>query len=356
MTIRVIDLFSGAGGLSAGFYFKKKQKRFEGVLAIDNDKASTQTFNLNFGNHCITVDIEEWLLNNSVPQAEIIIGGPPCQGFSLLNRKRMGDKRRALWEPYMDVVEQSNASVFVMENVQGLLKSDEFQDILVRAKSMDFLVQHQLLNTADYGVPQTRKRAIVVGVKKGRIFGNLPFFPPPPTHNDPKMGFLLPPWTDVKSAIGDLEEPVGTEIRDVLPPYDLHFGRNPTEMSKKRYRAVPPGGNRFDLQKNAAEITPKCWLNKPRGSTDLFGRLWSDRPSVTIRTEFYKPEKGRYLHPVKHRPITHREAARLMGFPDDFIFTGSKIEIAKQIGNAVPPAFAEHLANYVFDVFKVLQA
>jgi DNA (cytosine-5)-methyltransferase 1 len=114
---------------------------------------------------------------------------------------------------------------------------------------------------------------------------------------------------------------------------------------------VPEGGNRFDLQKNAPELTPPCWLKKPSGSTDLFGRLRWDEPSVTIRTEFWKPEKGRYLHPDQHRAITHREAARLMGFPDDFVFVGSKVEIARQIGNAVPPpvarVFAKQLADHL---------
>jgi DNA (cytosine-5)-methyltransferase 1 len=105
--------------------------------------------------------------------------------------------------------------------------------------------------------------------------------------------------------------------------------------------------NRFDLLKNAPKLTPNCWIKKKSGGTDLFGRLWWDRPAFTIRTEFYKPEKGRYLHPVQHRPITHREAARLQSFPDGFIFCGTKIEIAKQIGNAVPPLLAARVADVV---------
>lgn len=135
-------------------------------------------------------------------------------------------------------------------------------------------------------------------------------------------------------------------------PLNLHFGRNPTPKSLERYKAVPPGGNRFDLLRNARHITPACWIKKTSGGTDLFGRLWWDRPSVTIRTEFFKPEKGRYLHPVKHRPITHREAARLMGFPDDFIFKGGKTDIAKQIGNAVPPNLAGVIAGMVKAALK----
>ena len=116
-----------------------------------------------------------------------------------------------------------------------------------------------------------------------------------------------------------------------------------------RYRAIPKEGmNRVDLLKRAPKLTPPCWVKKKSGGTDLFVRLWWDRPSFTIRTEFFKPEKGRYLHPVQHRPITHREAARLQSFPDDFIFLGTKIEIAKQIGNAVPPLLAARVADIVY--------
>ena len=119
-------------------------------------------------------------------------------------------------------------------------------------------------------------------------------------------------------------------------------------MSIARYRAVAQEGmNRFDLQRLAPELTPECWIRKTSGGTDLFGRLWWGRPAFTIRTEFYKPEKGRYLHPEQHRPITHREAARFQSFPDDFVFIGSKVEIAKQIGNAVPPLLAAGVADCV---------
>lgn len=100
-------------------------------------------------------------------------------------------------------------------------------------------------------------------------------------------------------------------------------------------------------------MTPPCWIRKISGGTDLFGRLWWDRPAYTIRTEFFKPEKGRYLHPTEHRPITHREAARFQSFPDDFKFSGNKIEIAKQIGNAVPPLLASRIAKCVEKLFEI---
>lgn len=350
MSYKLIDLFAGAGGMTLGFTDPDFCGGFDPILAVDNDAAATKTHERNFKSRAICGNIEVWLENTrEVPAADVVIGGPPCQGFSLLNKQRQGDARRALWEPFLDVVERSGARVFVMENVSELLRSDEFLAIRRRAIRMGFEVSADILNTADYGAPQTRKRTIILGTKDIRH----PCFPPPPTHSKFSAEQGLPRWRTVRDAIGDLPlKPIGTEIGSNRSPLDLHFGRSPTPKSLKRYRAVPPGGNRFDLQRNAPQLTPDCWLNKPSGSTDLFGRLWWDRPAVTIRTEFFKPEKGRYLHPVAHRPITHREAARLMGFPDEFVFVGSKIEIARQIGNAVPPPLAGAIAKIVLSTLE----
>jgi DNA (cytosine-5)-methyltransferase 1 len=162
---------------------------------------------------------------------------------------------------------------------------------------------------------------------------------PKPTNRDPATYPTfetqgLPRWRTVKDAIGDMpKDPDGK---------NWHIGRNPTEKSRKRYRCIPPGGNRWNLP---PELMPECWKRKTEGGTDLFGRLSWDKPSVTIRTEFFKPEKGRYLHPSENRPITHREAARLQGFNDSFNFLGTKIEVARQIGNAVPPPLALQIAR-----------
>jgi DNA (cytosine-5)-methyltransferase 1 len=146
----------------------------------------------------------------------------------------------------------------------------------------------------------------------------------------------LPRWRTVRDAIGHVPiDPTGI---------NWHIGRNPTPTSLQRYKCIPAGGNRWNLP---LELMPDCWKRKIKGGTDLFGRLWWDRPSVTIRTEFYKPEKGRYLHPVAHRPITHLEAALLQSFPDSFKFLGSKISVGVQIGNAVPPLLAFSIARHV---------
>lgn len=334
---------------------------FQTVWANDFNQFCVDTYNENFGPHSVAGDIVEILETKQIeiPQADVVIGGPPCQGFSLLNRNRENDPRKELWRPFLEVVEKCGASVFVMENVPQLLGTFEHGEIVGAAKSLGFKIWQEKLTAADYGVPQVRTRAFIIGCK---FTDPSIVFPPRKTHFNPngngkqltipfnRKDYLstVRKWKTVKDAIGDLPAPEETEIRDVSPPFDLHFGRNPTELSQKRYRAIPQEGmNRFDLQRIAPELTPKCWIRKKTGGTDLFGRLWWDRPCVTIRTEFYKPEKGRYLHPEQHRPITHREAARFQSFPDSFRFIGSKIEIAKQIGNAVPPLLAARVADVV---------
>ena len=357
---RIIDLFCGAGGMSLGFSEVFGQP-FQSVWANDFNQYCVDTYNENFGPHSVAGDIIEILEKRQIeiPQADVVIGGPPCQGFSLLNKNRENDPRKELWRPFLEVVQRCGASVFVMENVPQLLGTFEHGEIVGAATSLGFKVWQDKLIAADYGVPQTRTRAFIIGCK---FTDPSILFPPRKTHFNisgngkqttlpfNREEYLTPPqkWKNVRDAVSDLPPPEGTEIRNVPTPLDLHFGRNPTELSKKRYRAIPREGmNRFDLQRIAPELTPQCWIRKKSGSTDLFGRLWWDRPSVTIRTEFFKPEKGRYLHPEQHRPITHREAARFQSFPDSFKFLGSKIEIAKQIGNAVPPLLAARVADVV---------
>lgn len=358
---KIIDLFAGAGGLTLGFT-KKFGNDFQSVWANDFNAYAAETYNANFGRHCTHGDILELLADplTEIPSADVVIGGPPCQGFSLLNKNREGDVRKEMWRPFLEVVERANADVFLIENVPQLLGSPEYLAIAERAREMGFKIACAKLCAADYGVPQTRHRAFILGC---RFADPQEVFPPIPTHRKPQAqneakdlfansaNGVLPTWRTVRDAIGDLKPPAGTEIREVAPPYDLHFGRTPTANSLERYKAIPEEGmNRFDLQRRAPELTPDCWIRKKSGGTDLFGRLWWDKPAFTIRTEFFKPEKGRYLHPCEHRPITHREAARLQSFPDDFAFVGSKIEIAKQIGNAVPPLLAAAVARSVAEL------
>lgn len=324
---RVIELFAGCGGMALGF----KQAGFRTVLANEWDRDACDSLRANITDRVLNCAIQEI---ETFPEADVVAGGPPCQGFSNLGERVPNDPRNQLWRHYFRCVEQVRPKIFVLENVPPLLRSAEFVEMKRLAESLGYKVEGRVLNAADYGAPQTRKRAIVIGSRVGD-----PAFPLP-THADPNKRTLLnqhlPRWRTVRDAIGHLPlDPTGL---------NWHIGRNPTPMSLERYRCVPAGGNRWNLPQH---LMPDCWKRKTKGGTDLFGRLWWDRPSVTIRTEFYKPEKGRYLHPVAHRPITHLEAALLQSFPEDFEFCGSKINVGIQIGNAVPPSLATAIASHV---------
>jgi DNA (cytosine-5)-methyltransferase 1 len=327
----LMDLFAGCGGLTRGFLDSRK---FRAVFAVECDEDAAATYRANFGDHVFCGPIERV---ESFPSVDVIVGGPPCQGFSPLNMRGVGLERRTLWREYLRALEEAAPEAFLMENVPQLLRSAEYKAFRKAASSLGFDVVGGVLNAADFGVPQTRKRAIVIGSRLG-----MPSLPEP-THFPPDA---VPSggkeWQTVRVAIGDLQaKPTGR---------DWHNARNPRSISIERYKAIPgEGEGRFELAERRPDITPACWLRKKSGSTDVFGRLWWDRPAYTIRTEFYKPEKGRYLHPTEHRPITVREAARCMTFPDDFTLPTdqSMTSIAKQIGNAVPPLLARHLGKAV---------
>ena len=162
------------------------------------------------------------------------------------------------------------------------------------------------------------------------------------------MPSWLSPEVDVTTLPESTVEFRGTSVPGTFKLRDLHVTRRPTELSMNRYRSIPYGGNRTHLPD---DLLAPCWRRHTTGSGDVMGRLTWEKPSVTIRTEFYKPEKGRYLHPTEDRPITHAEAALIQGFPEDFLWCGNKVSIARQIGNAVPPplarAIADHLAGHL---------
>lgn len=350
--MQMIDLFAGCGGITEGFV----RAGFEPVLAVEWDRAAAATYEANFGRHVLTDDIAR-LPDDAFPQAEAVVGGPPCQGFSTLGTRDPGDHRNEMWREFARVVRLSRPRAFLIENVPQFLKSDQFG--LLRSWTDDGpLRDYQLaagtLNAADFGVPQRRRRAIVIGLRNG-----VPALPPA-THG--REGDL-PSWRTVRSALtgipfetGPAALPVRRLPSGVPGPFkatEIHLSRSPRPLSLRRYDAVPPGGGRFDLPD---ELLPDCWRRKPSGTVDVMGRLEWDKPALTIRTEFFKPEKGRYLHPQwdpsdparrVNRVISHWEAARLQTFPDDFAWCGSKIEIARQIGNAVPPLLAEAIAVYL---------
>jgi DNA (cytosine-5)-methyltransferase 1 len=322
----LVDLFSGCGGMTRGF---EDSGLFRSVFAVEFDRDAAATYAANFGDHVACGPIEDVA---SFPAADVVIGGPPCQGFSPLNREAVGFERRGLWREYLRALEAIEPRAFVMENVPELLRSAEYVQFKRRAEELGFEVEAQILNAADFGVPQRRRRAIVIGTRSGATAM------PSPTHAEGS-------WSTFRDAVDGL--PLQPDGRG------WHRPRRPRPESVRRYKAVPrDGGDRFAMQRNLdraglGHLVPRCWREKPTGTTDVFGRLWWDRPALTIRTEFYKPEKGRYLHPSAHRPITVREAARLMSFPDDFVLPEEQAmsSVARQVGNAVPPLLARRIAG-----------
>lgn len=353
--LTLVDLFAGCGGMTRGF---EDSGAFRSVFAVEFDRDAAATYAANFGDHVACGRIEDVA---AFPRADVVIGGPPCQGFSPLNREAVGFERRGLWTEYLRALEAVEPGAFVMENVPELLRSAEYAEFRKRAESLGFQVEGEILNAADFGVPQRRRRAIVIGT---RTSAAPPW--PLPTHADPTLYRHTRPSVESDPT---LVTPEGTSVEEARPWVTFreavvglalqpdgkrwHRPRKPRPESVRRYKAVPrDGGDRFAMQRNLdraglGDLVPNCWRNKPTGTTDVFGRLWWDRPALTIRTEFYKPEKGRYLHPSAHRPITVREAARLMSFPDDFVLPEDQAmtSIARQVGNAVPPLLAQRIAE-----------
>jgi DNA (cytosine-5)-methyltransferase 1 len=354
----MIDLFAGCGGMTSGF----TAKGFTPTLAIEWDLHAAATYAANFGeDHTLWRDIAT-VRSSEIPKADVVIGGPPCQGFSNLGSKDTHDPRNKLWQEYLRVVEAANPKVFVIENVDRFMRSAEFELLLAESQGGS-LAKYELraghLNAADFGVGQRRIRTIVIGSRIG------PIELPDPTHARKPASRETKPWVTTRRRIGKVpEEPTskhlpnsiveffGERVPGIFKGLDVHLGRTPTPLSRQRYDHVPPGGGRFDVPDH---LLPRCWREKPTGTTDVMGRMRWTMPSHTIRTEFFKPEKGAYLHPQwdesgehrVNRPITHYEAALLQDFPEKYLWCGSKIQIAKQIGNAVPVGLACALATHI---------
>jgi len=334
--------------MSEGF---RQAGGFTPVLAVEWDKAAAATYAANFGeSHVIWGDIAE-VPDERIPPADVIIGGPPCQGFSNLGSRDVNDPRNQLWKQYLRFVQKAKPKVFVVENVERFRRSAEFE--LLKAEEHGGLLDEYeltdgLLLAADYGVPQRRPRAIVIGSRIGKI----PL--PEQTHSrDGAVPGSLPTVPETTVLPRSFAEFFGVEVPGIYKAMDLHIGRTPTNRSLERYDSVPPGGGRFNVPYH---LLPDCWRNKPTGTTDVMGRMQWDQPSLTIRTEFFKPEKGQYLHPQwdpkdsknrVNRVITHLEAALLQDFPMIFQWCGTKIQIAKQIGNAVPVGLSRSIALHL---------
>lgn len=349
---KILDLFSGAGGFSLGF---EMVNGFTTVLAVDFDKNAIKTFQNNFKNaKCIHGDICDVNTKQKIIQeafnsgVNMIIGGPPCQGFSLKG-KNLGiyDKRNYLFLEYIAIVKAVQPKIFIIENVKNMISSSNgffIKQIYDNFISLGYSVTYNVLNAVNFGVPQMRERAIIVGTK-----GIAPV-------DIEDIHKNLGNYTTVRDAIDDLSyfnSGEGAEnlvyFKDISSSYQAlmrinsnglynHKATNHSQFAIDKMKMIPPERDKSFL--------PKELHGKQQFSTTWSRLIW-DKPSPTIDTRFDTPSNGRNIHPYLDRSITPREAARLQSFPDSFIFYGNKTSICKQIGNAVPPLMAKAIAEYI---------
>jgi len=333
MSSKVVSLFSGGGGLDLGF----KRAGYELLWAIDNNKDAVNTYKKNIDKNIVLGDITQVDLD-SIPSTDVVIGGPPCQSFSLAGKRNCDDARGKLVWRYLEIIKKLSPKAFLFENVTGLIsaKDSDGQSILGgllnKFDELGYNVSWKLVNAADYGVPQIRKRVIIVGLRDDS------FAFPDTTHNvdgsDGKKKYVC-----VENAIGDLPL-AGTS--DNISEHDF-----PTMSKLDQYICshVKPGGNYMDIPDEVPSVRIKR-LKRDGGHTTCYGRMLPDRPSYTINTYFNRPNVGCNIHYKYDRMITLREAMRLQTFPDNYEFISSSKQGKNLIiGNAVPPLLAFVLAN-----------
>lgn len=348
---RILDLFCGAGGFSYGM---DKNPDFETLIALDNDQYAGETFKKNMPYADVVIgDITDDNTKAGIVEKakklgiNMIIGGPPCQGYSMKGKKLgLKDPRNFLFREYLNFVDKLKPDVFVIENVKGLLLASNgwFRDEIVKTiGDLGYTVEYGVLNASDYGVPQARERAIFICSKHNRI--TLP----------EKTVDKIVTVRDAISDLSYLESGQGEYEQDYLLPISSDYQKLMREGSKKLYNHKASNHKQVAIDKlkmippeKGKEFLPDELLGNQKFKT-TWGRLKWDEVSPTIDTRFDASSNGTNNHPYLHRAITPREAARIQSFDDNFIFYGSKVHIRKQIGNAVPPLLAKAIADQIDD-------
>jgi len=366
--MKVIDLFAGAGGISVGL----KNAGYNIVLANEIDKDFAKTYKRNHvASEVVCDDVEIFVKNLNKyknEQIDLIVGGTPCQGFSMAgarirkNQNILKDSRNYLFRNYFEVIQYFEPKYFIFENVEGLttLNKGNFLKEIVRLftnkdnfKKGKYFLNYKIVNVANFGVPQKRKRFIMIGSKR-------PF---------PELDAVIKKYLsslsstskykqspNIRQTIGDLNyievgggefeqrykcEP-NTKYQKMLRNGQVklfnHVATKHNKVALSRIIRLKPGDSRSSLNDKH--------LIKSVHSGAYSRMKWEDQ-AVTITTRFDTPSGGKFIHPERNRTITPREAARLQSFPDEFVFMGPKSKITTMIGNAVPPLFAEFLGNII---------
>jgi DNA-cytosine methyltransferase len=354
MIFNILDLFCGAGGLSYGM---DKNKHFHTKVAIDFDEKAAETFKKNIPDAKVVVgditdcEVKKKIINLSQnANVNMIVGGPPCQGYSMKGKKLgLKDPRNFLFREYLNLVKEMQPEVFVIENVKGLLLASNgwFKDEILNAVSdMGYWVEYGILNAADFGVPQSRERAIFICSKN-----NVITLPTPTVSKYTTVRDAISDLSYLESREGDFKQNYITKaesdyqkmMRDGSLALYNHKASNHKKIAIEKLKMIPP--------EQGKEFIPKELQGKQKFKT-TWGRLKWDNVSPTIDTRFDASSNGTNNHPYLNRAITPREAARIQSFDDKFVFYGSKVYVRKQIGNAVPPLLAKAIADKIDKVFN----
>lgn len=363
--IRVIDLFAGCGGLSLGF----ERNGYKVKAALELDPMIANTYRNNHKDVNLIVDDIRNVDKTGVFTencADVIIGGPPCQGFSMAGARIrsgfMGDPRNFLFKHYFNVVKAVRPEVFIMENVKGIMTMEGgsiFDEILSIFSSTEYLpygaykMWYKIVRAIDFGIPQKRERVIILGTRNQNVNIDSIWQITIEQIKEEMPSFFKP--VSVYDAISNLPEPTEDGIVYVSKPMTEyqeylasgaglltgHYMPHHSKKAIERMRKIRNGENFTSLNETIHSV-----------HSGSYGRLSWSLPAPTITTRFDTPSGGRFIHPEKDRTLTPREAARIQSFPDDFVFTGTKSSICKQIGNAVPPKISYFLARLVRNILE----
>ena len=344
----VIDLFAGVGGLSLGF----EMAGFNVVLANEYDESIAKAYELNHPSaKMIVEDITnlpiEKTFQDYCRKVDVIIGGPPCQGFSQKGkRKTINDERNFLFKYFVAVVDFVRPQYFVMENVPNLLTAENGyfkEEIIDLFEGLGYILSTGALNASNYGVPQNRRRAVIIG-KQGESAIEMP----------KPLDYKVTIW-DAISDLAYLDSGEGVECDSYRYPPQSEYQRLMREGSDNLYNHKATKHSTLAIERlkmippnRGKEVLPEEHLTKSIYS-GTWTRMVKDEISVTITTRFDTPSSGKFTHPFLHRAITVREAARIQSFPDTFHFTGTKGSQMKQVGNAVPPLLAKAIATVIMN-------
>lgn len=338
----MVDLFCGCGGGSLGL----KLSGHEVVAAVDVDPIACETYSKNLGLEPIQGDISRLTGHEIIEKCgllrgdvDLVVGCPPCQGFSSLRRTRYPkgeDPRKDLVSVFFERVKEIQPKAVLLENVPGIAWGGDasyLHTFISRIESIGYKTSWDIIDAADYGVPQHRRRVVALSVKdKVR-----PRFPSPPTHGNPEDRYCddRKPWKTVRNAIGDLPPLAPGEAHPSIPN---HEARNHKSGVLNIISKIPrDGGSRRSLP---YELWLPCHKRlkerSSRGAESIYGRIRWDTPSPTMTSRCTTPSSGRFVHPEQDRAITPREAARLQTFRDYFVFPRETEQTERLIGNAVP--------------------